>query len=253
MQKSIFVDKLKVEVYENRTEMGVAAAERFHSVVIDKLKEKENVNVIFAAAPSQNDFLESIKQYKDIDWKRINVFHMDEYVGLSINSKQSFARFVKEKVVDVFGVKEFYPINGAAEDAEKECERYAKLLSDMKVDIVCCGIGENGHLAFNDPHVAYFDDKQAVKIVLIDEVCRNQQVHDGCFESLDLVPKAAITLTLPTLMAADEIVCVVPCSSKANAVEAVVKGEITTACPATILRTHKSAVLYCDKFSAEKI
>jgi glucosamine-6-phosphate deaminase len=123
----------------------------------------------------------------------------------------------------------------------------------MKVDIVCCGIGENGHLAFNDPHVAYFDDPEVVKIVLIDEVCRNQQVHDGCFASLDLVPKSALTLTLPTLMNAEEIICIVPCSSKASAINAVVNGTITTECPATILRTHDNARLYCDKFSAEKI
>lgn len=253
MVKELKVDKLTVEVYENRTKMGESAGERFHSAVIQKLKEKEQVNIIFAAAPSQNDFLESIKKYDDIEWERINVFHMDEYVGLSIDDEQSFARFVKNKVVSNFNVKEFFAINGANPDKDNECERYSALLRDNKVDIVCCGIGENAHLAFNDPGVAEFNDDKLVKVIALDETCRNQQVHDGCFKTIDDVPKYAMTLTIPALMAADVIICVVPCKTKANAVYDVVKGDITEAVPATIMRKHKDAVMYLDQDSAEKI
>jgi glucosamine-6-phosphate deaminase len=178
---------------------------------------------------------------------------MDEYVGLSIAEKQSFAGFVKSRVVDNFNVKAFYPINGANANVDLECERYAKLLEENKVDIVCCGIGENGHLAFNDPGVADFGDKKAVKVIELDDVCRNQQVHDGCFATIDDVPKKAITLTIPTLISADEIICVVPCKTKSQAVYQVIKGEVTEDCPASVLRRHKNAMLYCDKDSAEKV
>lgn len=247
------VENLAVSVYDSREEMGKAAAKQFYKAVKSKLQSKDSLNIIFAAAPSQNDFLEAIKSYKDIEWEKINVFHMDEYVGLSIAEKQSFAGFVKSRVVDNFNVKAFYPINGANANVDLECERYAKLLEENKVDIVCCGIGENGHLAFNDPGVADFGDKKAVKVIELDDVCRNQQVHDGCFATIDDVPKKAITLTIPTLISADEIICVVPCKTKSQAVYQVIKGEVTEDCPASVLRRHKNAMLYCDKDSAEKV
>ncbi len=247
------VEKLAVSVYDNREEMGKAAAKQFYEAVKSKLKTKDCLNIIFAAAPSQNDFLESIKGYKDIEWDRINVFHMDEYVGLSMDKKESFAGFVKNKVVDNFKIKKFYPINGANPNVEEECERYADLLDENKVDIVCCGIGENGHLAFNDPGVAEFEDEKAVKVIELDQTCREQQVHDGCFANIDLVPKSAITLTIPALMKADQIICVVPCKTKAQAVCGVVKGKVTENCPASILRRHDNATLYCDIDSAAKV
>lgn len=253
MLKEFSVDCLNVCVYENRCEMGKAAAKQFYQAVKTKLKGKSQLNIIFAAAPSQNDFLESLKEYEDIEWGKINVFHMDEYVGLSITEKQSFAGYVKSRVVDNFDINGFYPLNGANADVDGECERYAKLLEENKIDIVCCGIGENGHLAFNDPGVADFSDKKLVKVIELDEVCRNQQVHDGCFATIDDVPKNAITLTIPALMSADEIICVVPCETKAEAVFNVVKGDISEGCPASILKTHKNARLYCDVLSAEKI
>ncbi len=253
MLKEFSVDCLNVCVYENRCEMGKAAAKQFYQAVKTKLKEKSQLNIIFAAAPSQNDFLESLKEYEDIEWDKINVFHMDEYVGLSINEKQSFAGYVKKMVVDNFNINEFHPINGANVDTDGECERYAKLLKENKIDIVCCGIGENGHLAFNDPGVAKFNDKKLVKVIELDEVCRNQQVHDGCFATINDVPKNAITLTLPALMSADEIICVVPCKTKAEAVYNVVNGAVRETCPASILKTHKNANLYCDALSAEKV
>ena len=137
-------------------------------------------------------------------------------------------------------------IKGYAEDAEKECERYTEVLKTFKPDVVCLGIGENGHIAFNDPWVAKFDDDKAVKVVELDQMCRMQQVNDGCFPTLDDVPTHAITLTIPTLVSANHLFCVVPASTKANAVRDTVYGEITEDCPASIMRNHASAILYCD-------
>lgn len=250
MLSSCVVDRLNVSVYEDRKNMGKAAAEKFHAVVKEKLSKKNVLNVVFAAAPSQMDFLQSLKDYSDIEWDRINVFHMDEYVGISIEESQSFAKFVKDYVVDVFGVHNFFAINGKNVDIEAECERYSLALEKNEIDIVCCGIGENGHLAFNDPWEADFFDCKSVKVVELDEVCRKQQVNDGCFKTLKDVPKRAITLTIPALLRAQTMICVVPCKSKANAVRNTVNGTITVDCPASIMRIHKDAFLYCDKDSA---
>ena len=247
------VNRLDVSVYEDRKKMGEAAAEEFHKAVVKKLGEKNVVNVVFAAAPSQSDFLEALRIYKDIEWDRINVFHMDEYVGISIEQEQSFARFVKTYVADMFNVRSFHALNGKNYDIEAECERYAKLLEENKIDIVCCGIGENGHIAFNDPGEADFFDSKVVKVVELDEVCRKQQVNDGCFKTLNDVPKQAMTLTIPALLRADQLICIVPCLTKAKAVRATLKEEISVDCPASIMRIHKNASLFCDKNSVSEL
>lgn len=246
------MDNLRVSISKTRKTMGEKASKQFYKAVKEKLKIKDVVNVIFAAAPSQNEFLESLKKY-DIEWDRINVFHMDEYVGLSIERQQSFARFVKQMVVDKFPVRSFNAINGANPSAEEECARYAKLLRDNPIDIVCCGIGENGHLAFNDPCNADFFDIESVKTVELDQVCRNQQVNDGCFEKIQDVPTHAITVTMPALLRAKEMICVVPAKSKADAVFSTLKKNIDVSCPASILRIHGNAYMFCDKDSAEKL
>jgi glucosamine-6-phosphate deaminase len=250
--KEFKVDKLNVSVGTTRKEMGEAAAAQFYNSVKARLKKQQQLNVVFAAAPSQNEFLESLKNY-DIEWNRINVFHMDEYVGLSIEKQQSFARFIKKMVVDKFPVGSFNAINGANLSAEEECKRYAKLLKENPIDVVCCGIGENGHLAFNDPCNADFFDIESVKTVELDQLCRKQQVNDGCFEKIQDVPTRAITVTMPALLRAKEIICVVPAKSKANAIWSTLKKSIDTSCPASILRIHNNAYLYCDKDSASKI
>ena len=252
LAKQFKVDKLNVSVSVNRKEMGEKAAVQFYNAVKERLSKQEHLNIVFAAAPSQNEFLEALKNY-DIEWDRINVFHMDEYVGLSIDKQQSFARFVKQMVVDKFPVRNFYAINGANSNAQEECARYTKLLKDKPIDIVCCGIGENGHLAFNDPCNADFFDIECVKTVELDQLCRQQQVNDGCFEKLQDVPTHAITVTMPALLRAKEVICVVPAKSKANAIQATLKKEIDVSCPASILRIHNNAYLYCDFDSASKI
>ena len=250
--KTLKKDKLDVCIYETRDTMGKAAAEDIAACILRLLGEKEEVNMIFAAAPSQNEVLQYLCADERIDWSRINAFHMDEYVGIDPKAPQGFAQFLCRAIFDK---KPFRTVNLLDSTAEPQAEaaRYTKLLKEHPVDIVCMGIGENGHIAFNDPHVADFSDPNAVKVVDLDDVCRMQQVHDGCFASLDLVPKYALTLTVPTLAGADYQFCVVPAATKANAVKNTVMGEIDEACPATILRRCEHAVLYCDADSAALI
>ena len=248
--EKFMTDELRVKVFENRTAMGADAAGDVAREMRRLLTEKPQINMIFAAAPSQSDFLASLAEEKDIDWNRVNVFHMDEYIGIDNSHPQSFARFVKTHVADKFKVGAFYPLNGACENVAEECARYEKLLRDHPVDIVCMGIGENGHIAFNDPGVADFTDPVYVKTAKLDEVCRNQQVNDGCFPDINAVPKYAMTLTVPALVAAPKLFCIVPAPTKAKAVKATLQGEITDLCPATILRTRKDATLYLDRDSA---
>ena len=247
-------DKLTVKAAPTRAEMGKAAAADVRERILLLLEKKPSINMIFAAAPSQNDVLASLLEYDDIDWTRINAFHMDEYIGLSKeDADKSFGTYLTEHIFGKAPFASVNLINSTEQDAEGECARYAKILRDNPTDIVVMGIGENGHIAFNDPPVASFKDELAVKVVKLDEICRNQQVNDGCFPSIDRVPTHAITLTCPTLTAADYLFCIVPAPTKANAVYHTLNDDISEACPATILRTHNNAILYLDGDSAKLI
>ena len=248
--KTMKKDLLTVNIYETRDEMGKAAGSDIKACILDLLTKKETINMIFAAAPSQNEVLASLAEDREIPWDRVNAFHMDEYIGLSADAPQGFGNFLKNAIFGRAPFKSVSYIDISAPDAEKECERYAALLREYPTDIVVMGIGENGHIAFNDPPVADFKDPKMVKPVPLDEVCRNQQVNDGCFATIDDVPKTAITLTVPTLFAGDHLFCIVPAKTKANAVRDTLCGEIGEACPATILRRHASAVLYLDSDSS---
>ena len=240
-----------VKRYPTRAAMGAAAAEEAAAVIRELLAKKDEINMIFAAAPSQNEFLEALVKAPGIDFTRINAYHMDEYVGLDDDAPQRFGNFLKDHIFGLAPFKSVNYIQGNAEDIDAECERYSQLLRDNPTDIVCMGIGENGHIAFNDPHVADLKDPALVKKVSLDEVCRMQQVHDGCFATLDDVPKFALTLTVPALAKADYHFCVVPAASKANAVKETVYGPIGEKCPATALRTCDHAVLYIDNDSGK--
>ena len=244
--KTMTKDLLKVNIYDTRDEMGKAAAKDIKACILSLLEKKETINMIFAAAPSQNEVLASLALDQEIPWNRVNAFHMDEYIGLSADAPQGFGNFLKAHIFGLAPFKSVNYIDISATDAEAECARYSALLAQYPTDIVVMGIGENGHIAFNDPPVADFADTKAVKPVLLDEICRNQQVNDGCFATIDDVPKYAITLTVPTLFAGDHLFCIVPAKTKANAAKATICGEIGEACPATILRRHENAVLYLD-------
>ncbi|MBO5945780.1 MAG: glucosamine-6-phosphate deaminase [Clostridia bacterium] len=251
--RNFYVDKLNVRAYDNRTLMGEAAARDISAKIRELLSEKEYINMIFAAAPSQNDVLLALVNDKSIDWSRVNAYHMDEYVGLDKDAPQGFGNFLKAHIFGLVPFKSVNYIDCSATDAEAECERYTALLKAAPTDIVVMGIGENGHIAFNDPGVADFNDPVAVKVAKLDEVCRNQQVNDGCFASIDLVPTHAITLTVPTLVSAPWLFCIVPAPTKANAVKRTLQGQICDECPATILRTQDNAILYLDEKSSALI
>ncbi|WP_293709956.1 6-phosphogluconolactonase [uncultured Parabacteroides sp.] len=239
-------NKLTVQVFPDRQSMGKSAASDVAQAICKLLKEKEEINMIFAAAPSQNDFLAALIADKSIAWNRINAFHMDEYIGLDPNAPQGFGNFLSEHIFAKVAFKQVYYIQAKKDGFEAECERYTRLLSERAIDIICMGIGENGHIAFNDPHVADFNDKDWMKVVDLAPQCREQQVHDGCFQSLDEVPTQAFTLTIPILMSAAYTFCIVPASTKAEAVYNTLYAPLCEEYPSTILREKENARLYLD-------
>jgi glucosamine-6-phosphate deaminase len=250
MIKAFESDKLKVKIYKTREEMGFEAAKEAARVIRTMLGEKDYLNIIFAAAPSQNDFLSSLIKDSEIEWSRIRAFHMDEYVGLPKTAPQRFGNFLRAAIFDKVPFKEVFYLYDEQLNAQANCTRYESLLEEYPADLVFMGIGENGHIAFNDPHVARFDDPEKVKVVDLDLICRTQQVNDGCFKSLDDVPTHAITLTIPSLMRGKKMFCMVPTERKDIAVKMTVEGDINESCPASILRQHPDATLYLDRESA---
>ena len=246
------VDRLQCYAFETRKEMGIAAAKDAAAMLRVLLAEKETVNMMFAAAPSQSDALEALLSEPDIDWERVNAFHMDEYVGLDQEHTASFAHFLKNAIFDQLPFKSVNLIHGEA-DPEQACERYSALLEKFPPDFVFMGIGENGHIAFNDPGVADFHDPKKIKMVKLDQTCRMQQVHDKCFDSLENVPEYALTVTIPALVEASYICCVVPGEKKKDAVRETINGSVSEKCPATILREQPHAILYLDRESAKEL
>jgi glucosamine-6-phosphate deaminase len=241
-------DKLKVKVYENRSAMGAAAAIEAAATIKELLSRKERIRIIFAAAPSQNEFLAELVQQQGIEWSRITAFHMDEYMGLSSDAPQRFSRFLCDRLFDLVHPGELHLIQGSNR-IEEEVKRYGDLIAAAPIDIICLGIGENGHIAFNDPPVADFADSHIIKPVELDDACRQQQVNDGCFPSFEAVPTHALTLTIPTMMSGAHLFCMVPGPTKRAAVEQTLRGPITTACPASILRQHAECTLFVDRDS----
>ena len=255
MTRILTTKKLRVKIHDTRAEMGAVAADDIAAAIRGVLSHKAVCNMIFAAAPSQNEMLAALIAQPDIEWNRVNAFHMDEYIGLAPDAPQGFANFLRAAIFDKVPFRSVNYLDGVAatKDTAAECARYAALLEREPVDITCMGIGENGHIAFNDPPVADFDDPALVKPVALDEICRNQQVHDGCFAALDDVPTHALTLTVPALTRAAQVFCVVPAATKARAVRDTLLGDISTACPASILRRHPDATLYLDMDSASML
>lgn len=250
--KEIKVDEVLVKIYKNRDDMGKGAAYDVAEKIRELARIKDTINIVFAAAPSQNEFLSYLNE-KDIPWNKINAFHMDEYIGLPSDAPQLFANFLKERLFSKKTFKNVFYINGNTFNPEEECNRLSKLLEENPLDITCMGIGENGHIAFNDPHVADFNDPKKVKIVDLDEKCRQQQVNDGCFKTIEDVPRYAITMTIPTLISSPYIFCIVPAKQKADAVRNTLLGPIEESCPASIIRRCKNSILYLDLDSASKL
>jgi glucosamine-6-phosphate deaminase len=233
--------------------MGAAAARRFQHWVAETLQTKPRCRVVFAAAPSQNEFFSSLigeaQAAADL-WRRVDVFHMDDYVGLGDEHPEVFRNYIRRHFIDHVPTASFQPMRGAVTDASAEARRYAGLLAAAPIDVIAMGIGENGHVAFNDPPVANFTDPVLAKVVELDESCRQQQVNDGCFPTPSAVPRFAITITLPAFARASALCCIVPGIRKAQAVKAALLGPIGPACPATILRSHPRAALFLDRDAA---
>ncbi|CAG5003097.1 Glucosamine-6-phosphate deaminase [Dyadobacter sp. CECT 9275] len=244
--------QLEIRIFENREQLGEDAARTVAEKINELHQEQEIVNIIFAAAASQNEFLAKLITL-DIDWTRVNAFHMDEYIGLPAGAPQHFSYFLGGQIFNRVPFANVFCLNGTVENTEEECERYSALLLQYPTDITCMGIGENTHLAFNDPFMADFNDPKLVKVVELHDASRQQQVNEGCFDVLEEVPKIAYTLTVPALLKAKAIYSMVPGPSKSQAVYHTLVDEISVKYPSTILRTLPNACLFLDVASAEMV
>ncbi|MET0422734.1 MAG: glucosamine-6-phosphate deaminase [Actinoplanes sp.] len=259
---------MRVETYASRVETGRAAAAAVAEELRHRLAGQDDVRMVFAAAPSQREMLDALAAEPGVDWRRVTAFHMDEYLGLPPDAPQRFGAWLREALFDRVPLRPHFitgppghaehtappghtETTGLAGHAENTAPAgYAELLAAAPIDLVCLGIGDNGHIAFNDPPVADFADPAAVKVVQLDQACRQQQVDDECFATLDEVPHRAITLTVPRLLAADRLFCVAPGPRKAEAVRRTLHDPISEACPATALRRHPDCTLFLDAESA---
>ncbi len=253
MATTMKIENLDIHISANRDALGALAAKNVSSLIKQRLNEQREVRVVFAAAPSQDEFLAELTSDTTIEWDRVAAYHMDEYLGLPPDSPALFSSYLNNHLFSRVRFKSVEILHSNAKDPTEECRRYARLLGEKPIDIVCMGIGENGHIAFNDPPVADFNDPETVKVVELDLACRQQQVNDGCFPDIGAVPRYAITLTVPTLFSAANLSIAVPGIRKAPAVERALYGEVSTACPASILRKHRRAMLFLEGQSASKI
>jgi glucosamine-6-phosphate deaminase len=250
------VDVLQVLVYETRALAGRAAARHLARQIVTRQEDGGRANIVFAAAPSQNELLAELVAQQEIDWTRVLAFHMDEYLGIGADHPLSFRRYLQEHLFRLVGLgpEQLRLIPGERADRPlRTCLEYEDLLLAEPTDIVCAGIGENGHLAFNDPPVADFLDPVLVKVVRLDAACRNQQLHDAGLAGLEDVPTHAYTMTIPALLRAPVVSVIVPGPRKANAVLNTLRGPINESCPATALRRHPGARLYLDRDAARLV
>ena len=243
---------MTVAVFESNSALGQAAAADFAAIIRREVSTRGEVAVIFATGNSQLTFLYALHGVSELPWERVTAFHMDEYIGIPQDHPASFRRFIREKISDTFQPRSTYGINGDAADIEEELARYGALLKAHQPTVCVLGIGENGHLGFNDPP-ADFHTPKTIHIVTLDETCRRQQVGEGHFPDIDLVPKRAISLTIPALLKPKHVLALVPEARKANVVRTALEGPVTENCPASILRTQKHVKLYLDRDSAAKI
>jgi len=243
----------QISICDNREELGKVAAQEVGESIRDLLAAKDEISIVFGAAPSQDELFKYLNLEKGIEWERIHAFHMDEYIGLSAEAPQSFAFYLNEHIATKVPFKSINYLNGNATNIEDECKRYTALLKKHPIDIVCLGFGENGHIAFNDPGIGVFSEEAWVKVVELDQKCRQQQVNDGCFELIEMVPIHSITLTIPALFSGTNLICTVPSSRKANAVKDAILGPVTEKCPASIIRLHQSVKMILDRDSSSLI
>ncbi|MGC1784425.1 MAG: glucosamine-6-phosphate deaminase [Acidobacteriaceae bacterium] len=244
---------LKLEIYPTQEAAGAAAANAAAKALQELGERNETFGVIFATGASQIDTLRTLIAIPDLPWDRVRGFHMDEYIGMAADHPASFRHYLREKLTGKVRMREFSEVDGTAPNLEQECREYAAKLRAANPQLCLLGIGENGHLAFNDPGIADFNDPVDMKIVQLDRVCRQQQAAEGWFESFEDVPKQAMTLTIPTLLRVPKLIVSVPGSRKAHIVRRTIEESISTECPATILRIHPDATIYLDSESAAEL
>jgi glucosamine-6-phosphate deaminase len=245
-------EKLKIEVYPTREEAGAAAAEAAATEMKRLGREKEIISIIFATGASQLSTLRALTAIPGLPWERVEGFHMDEYVGIPPEHRASFRRYMRTELTERVRTLRFHEINGNT-SSDHECQEYAEALRLAMPQLCLLGIGENGHLAFNDPGVADFEDPLDMKVVDLDSECKQQQVAEGWFASVNDVPAQALTLTIPALLRAPKLIVSVPGSRKAAIVKRTLSEAISTNCPATILRTHPDVTVYLDRESAVEL
>jgi len=250
---SLVVDQLQIHIYADAQAVAAAAGAKAGAQVRQALDSQGEAAVILATGQSQLAFLEAFLTRPEVDWRRVTFFHMDEYLGLPATHPASFRHFLRARVEHRVKCRAFHYLEGDVAEPCSECDRYADLLQAQPIDLCMLGIGNNGHLAFNDPRVAHFDDGFPVKIVKLDEVCRQQQVDQGHFTSIDAMPAYALTLSIPTLCQARRLLCLAQGAHKAEIVRTTLQGPISTACPASILRRQSHAELLLDAEAAELI
>ena len=238
-----------LKVFNDKSSLGKAAAQKAAATIRSAIRDRGQARVIAATGTSQFEFLAALTDFTDIDWGRVEVFHLDEYIGLPATHPASFRKILLERLVNKAGIAKFHPLDGDARDVSEVIRKVGKALESAPVDIAFVGVGENGHLAFNDPP-ADFETEEPYLIVNLDEACRQQQVGEGWFGAISQVPKQAISMSVRQILKAKEILAVVPESRKAQAVKACFEGEISPMAPASILRTHANANVYLDKESA---
>ena len=245
---------MEIVIGKDKDDMGGLAADAAAAKICEAIAARGEARVIFASAASQFEFIESLLAHAEIDWTKVCGFHLDEYVGLPADHPASFRRFLKERLLAKLPhpVKSFTFVGGDAADTAAECARLEAAVCEKPIDLACIGIGENGHIAFNDPP-ADFETKAAYAVVALDEVCRRQQVGEGWYPDLEHVPTHAFSMTVPQIMASKSIVVIVPDSRKADAVAAAVEGPLTNLCPSSILRNHPDCTLYLDGPAATKL
>lgn len=249
-KENFCVDELLVNVYNSEAEIAQDAAEIVSKYLYSLLLEQETVRVLLATGNSQLKFLDALVAFGGVDWSRVTCFHLDEYLGIGENHAASFRYYLREKVEKRLYPKEFNYIEGDTLQPLGECDRYSQLLQKESIDLCLLGIGENGHLAFNDPSVADFADDYGVKLVKLDEVNRQQQVNTGYFSSIENVPQYAFTVTIPMICQSKKIICLASGKRKAEIIQTMLRGEISTVCPASILRKQSQAMLFLDVESA---
>jgi glucosamine-6-phosphate deaminase len=240
---------LAVSIAKSKEELGSEAAATFALAASAALDSKREIAVILATGNSQLNFIQALRERDDIEWSRIIILHMDEYLGMADNHPASFRLWMQENLVRHVQPKAFHGVQGDHEPVTEELERYANLVKDLTPSICVMGIGENGHLAFNDPP-ADFDTRETIKVVELDEVCRLQQVGEGHFSSLDATPRHALSLTVHALLRPETVLVLTPESRKADAVKLALEGPITPTCPASILTSQPQAHLFLDEDSS---